>query len=290
MQKLIKLEDFTPEEFRKWQLKLLDILVYFLNFCEEHKLRFYLSFGTCLGAVRHHGFIPWDDDVDVCMPRDDYDKLYDLWDKYADKSKFLCCQTDARQSVGFPMILIRSVDTTCIYPHSKDKDICHGLKIDVEPLDGSPKSKFKVKLQTVYAAIYALFMTQRAPNQTSKTKKIIAKIFLLLFQGHKFRYKIAKLFEKRVKQYKFTDCDNVRILAMKPVPRRWFDKVEYVDFEGYRMPIPADYDEYLRNEYGDYMTFPPLEERTRILSKVVFYDLDNGYEKYKGKYYCVKRN
>lgn len=289
MKGLIKVSDFTPEEFRKWQLKLLDILVYFRDFCQEHNLRFCLSYGTCIGAVRHHGFIPWDDDIDVSMPRDDYDKLYDLWDKYADKSKFLCCKTDEKQSIGFPMILIRSVNTTCIYEHSKDKDICHGLKIDVEHLDGSPKSKFKVKVQTVYAAIYALFMAQRVPNQTNKTKKIIAKIFLILFSGHKIRYKILKYCERKIKRYKFSDCDYVRFLALRPIPRKWFDDVKYVDFEGYSMPIPIGYDEFLKDEYGDYMSYPPVEKR-KPLTEVHFYDLDNGYEKYKGKYYCVKNN
>lgn len=80
-QKLISVKDFTPEELRKWQLKLLEILVYFRDFCNEHNLRFWLAAGTCLGAVRHKGFIPWDDDLDVQMPREDYDKLIELWIK-----------------------------------------------------------------------------------------------------------------------------------------------------------------------------------------------------------------
>ena len=79
MNKLIYLKDVSPEELRRWQLKILDILVYFKDFCEKHNLTFYLSYGTMLGAVRHNGFIPWDDDIDVSMPREDYDKLYDLW-------------------------------------------------------------------------------------------------------------------------------------------------------------------------------------------------------------------
>ena len=80
MEKTIDLKDLTPDELRKWQSKLLEILVYFRDFCSEHNLRFMLSGGTCIGAVRHHGFIPWDDDIDVAMPREDYDRLFELWD------------------------------------------------------------------------------------------------------------------------------------------------------------------------------------------------------------------
>ena len=89
-QKLISVKDFTPEELRKWQMKLLEILVYFRDFCDSHNLRFYLAGGTSIGAVRHHGFIPWDDDIDVQMPRDDYEKLLKIWDKEADTSRFVC--------------------------------------------------------------------------------------------------------------------------------------------------------------------------------------------------------
>ena len=100
-EQLIDLRDFSPEEFRKWQLKLLEILVYFSEFCEAHDLRYYLASGTCIGAVRHHGFIPWDDDVDVAMPREDYNKLCELWERDADKTKFVCCKSDKNQMSKF---------------------------------------------------------------------------------------------------------------------------------------------------------------------------------------------
>ena len=87
--KLISVKDFSPEELRKWQFKLLDILVYFRDFCDSHGLRFFLAGGTCLGAVRHNGFIPWDDDVDVQMPRDDYEKFLEIAPKELKKEYFL---------------------------------------------------------------------------------------------------------------------------------------------------------------------------------------------------------
>ena len=88
--RLISVKDFSSEELRRWQMRLLEILVYFRDFCEAHDLKFMLAAGTCLGAVRHHGFIPWDDDLDVQMPREDYDKLVKIWNEEADTSRFVC--------------------------------------------------------------------------------------------------------------------------------------------------------------------------------------------------------
>ena len=111
------------------QEKQLNILKYFIKVCEKHNLQYFLVGGSTLGAIRHKGFIPWDDDIDVGMPREDYDKLVGLWDKYADKSRFRCERTDENRSVMFPMTVVRSVNTTCIYDHSVNKsDICQGLK------------------------------------------------------------------------------------------------------------------------------------------------------------------
>lgn len=288
--KLIDLKDLSPEEFRKWQLKLLEILVYFSRFCEEHHLRYYLASGTCIGAVRHHGFIPWDDDVDVAMPREDYNKLCGLWEKYADKSKFVCCKSDMNQCQSFPMIVIRSVNTTCIYPHSKDMDICQGLKIDIEHLDGVPNNSFLRWRQKTLAKLLCFFRAQRVPNKSrySKFIKTTAKVLLFVFPTNKIRCFIGDYLEKQISKYKFEDCEYVRYLACALRPRKAFDKAVYVDFEGYPMPVPAGYDEFLRAEYGDYMKLPPVEKRIPE-TKCSFYDLDNSYLKYKGIEYLVKK-
>lgn len=286
---LISLANLSPEEFRKWQLKLLDILVYFRDFCIEHKLKFCIAAGTCLGAVRHKGFIPWDDDVDVIMPRKDYDRLFDLWEQYADKSKFQCCKTTETQSCGFPMIVIRSVNTTCIYEHSKDWNICHGLKIDVEHFDAMPRGAFNQFLQNVFAKGLALFRAQRIPNQKSKSTQTLSKILLNIFSSSKVRYKISIFCEKQIKKYNIENADYVRYLVEKPIKKEFFEELIWVDFENTTMPIPKKYHEYLSIQYGDYMQLPPVEKRKPI-TKCLFYDLDNSYLKYKGKYYCTNNN
>ena len=165
--KMMSIVDASPEEIRKWQLALLGILVYFRDFCESHNLKFYLAGGTRLGAIRHHGFIPWDDDVDVQMLREDYDKLIELWNKEADTSRFVCQVTTDKVCSRFPMATIRSVNTTCIFDHSVNDDICQGMKVDVEFLDVVPKDKFKKVLHSFYCRIRGLYTAQRIPRRAS---------------------------------------------------------------------------------------------------------------------------
>lgn len=286
--KLISVKDFTPEELRKWQLKLLEILVYFRDFCEEHNLRFMLAGGTCLGTVRHKGFIPWDDDVDVQMPRDDYEKLIRIWNQEADTSKFVCDVTTKNYCSKFPMAVIRSVGTTCIYDHSIDSDICQGLKIDVEFLDGVPNGKISRKINLFCAYILALFRSQRIPARASKIKTIGSSILLGLFPSNSLKWTISRICEKRIMKYKFDDHDVVRYLFCSLQEKSAFEEIVYSEFEGYKMPIPVGYDSYLRSAYHDYMQLPPENKRKPATDNLFFYDLDHSYLDYKGKYYCVK--
>lgn len=289
-QKLINVADFSPEELRKWQLKLLEILVYFRDFCEAHHLRFFLASGTCLGAVRHNGFIPWDDDVDVQMPRDDYEQLIKIWNKEADTSRFVCSVSDEKQCSRFPMATIRSVNTTCIYDHSVNDDICQGLKIDVEFIDGTPKSSLGKKINKGVAKVLALLRAERVPARQPLMVKIVTRTILTLVPTHKLRWKLSCLLEKRIKKFKFDkNTEYVRYLGCSLKPRKCFDDVAYFDFEGYKMPVPSGYHDFLTQGYGDYMQLPPEEKRKPVTKNLVFYDLDHSYLDYKGKYYCVNK-
>ena len=264
-----------------------EILMDFDAFCKEHHLEYHLSYGTLLGAVRHGGFIPWDDDVDVSMPREDYEKLYNLWKSDPKNTDFSCCKTQKGNCIYFPMTLIRHNNTTCVYEHSKDFDICHGMKIDVDFLDGVPSSRILQIKQKFFARLYGLFVTQRVPNLASKLVRFIAWSLLKIIRSNKMRDKIWMYSEKQMKKYHFKDCDYVRYMGSPISKREWYDDVVYFDFEGYKMPVPIGYDIILRREYGDYMQYPPVDKRKPI-TKVVFYDLNNSYKKYKGKYYCEK--
>lgn len=290
MKDLISVKDFSPEELRKWQMKLLEILVYFRDFCESHQLRFYLAWGTLIGAVRHKGFIPWDDDIDVQMPREDFEKLIAIWNNEADVSKFVCSVTNKNECSRFPMAVVRSVDTTCIYDHSIYDDFCQGLKIDVEFLDVVPNNMVERKVNKVLSYILALYRTQRLPRRESFVKTLISGIFLVLCPTRRLRWWVSVLCEKQIRKYNpGHEGDSVRYLTCSVSPLSCYSDVKWVDFEGYKMPIPIGYDTILRNEFGDYMQFPPENARKPATDNLVYYDLDHSYLDYKGKYYCVKK-
>ena len=278
----------------KIQEKMIYILIYFHEFCEKNNLRYFLCGGTCLGAVRHKGFIPWDDDVDVFMLREDYEKLQDLWEKNADTKRYSCVRSNEKVNIRHSAIEIKDNNTTFINKHSADLDINHGLMIDVVPLDGVPKSKLKKALQMIDSMIYCCFNFQRLPEHKGKLTYYATKLALGVFRSPKIRYKLWSSAEKRLSKYGTENCDTVAsfgegatIMRMH-FPKKWFLNPAYLEFEGHSFLCPEDYDQYLKITFGDYMQLPPEEEQIPRHNSL-FIDLDNCYTKYKGIHYCVKK-
>ena len=273
------------------QSKLLEILVYFQQFCEEHGLRFVLAGGTCLGAVRHQGFIPWDDDVDVFMLRDDYEKLAGLWEQYADTERYACVRSNDKVNIHHTATEIKDSNTTFINRHSVDSDIHQGLMIDVIPLDGVAKRRFSRIHQMIHSMIYCCFNFQRLPEHKSKAIYVATKIALTVFRSNKIRYKIWKYSERQLAKYSIAEHDIVAsfgegtTIMRQHFPKEWFLNPGYATFEGHVMPVPADTDKYLTISYGDYMKLPPPEEQI-CRHDAVFIDLEHSYKQYRGiKYY-----
>lgn len=283
--------NFTKEELRQLQLKSLDILVYFRDFCKENKLNFCLCGGCCIGTVRNKGFIPWDDDIDIFMPREDYEKLKNIWNEKADINRYSYCITDEKNYYRNLFATINDNNTTFIKTHQIDLDINHGIVLDILPLDGCPDSNLKRRCQIFWALIYSLFCAQVIPMSHGKIVTLLGKVILGCVQSKKLRYRIWKFAEKQMTKYKIKDCNNITELCSGPYymtkqyPKEIFEEVIYMDFEGELMPVPKGYDIYLKIAFGDYMKLPPKEKQVPH-HDVVFCDLLNSYKKYKGKYYC----
>lgn len=277
-----KLYEFTPETLRKLQLKELDTLVYFKEFCDKNNLLFYLCGGCCIGSLRTGGFIPWDDDIDILMPRDDYEKLYKLWDN--DKhERFKLLRTDEKIFTGNIFTTIVDTETTCVKANQAHLDIPFGIMMDIFPIDGCPKGKFKRTMQKLNAMIYSLFLAQIVPENHGGIMALGSKFLLSIVKSPKAREKKWRNAERRMSKYKISDCEYITELcegvhSMQPeYPKEWFASAVYREFEGLQMPIPVGYDPYLKKAFGDYMKLPP-EDKQKPHHDMILVDTERSYK------------
>lgn len=273
-------------DLRKLQLKSLEMAKYFVKFCKENNLLCYLCGGGAIGTLRNKGFIPWDDDLDFFMPRDDYEKLYKIWNKKANTKKYSLVKSCKNLVDHNLFITIRDNETTAIKPYQKGIDISHGVALDILPLDGCPSSKFKRKMQIFWALIYSLFCAQVIAQKHGKVKKFISKSLLKIVSSSKIRYKIWKFSEKQMTKYKIEDSKLITELCSGPYymkkiyKKQWFTDNLYLDFEDTKMPVPIGYDGYLKEAFGNYMKEPSKEKQIPH-HDLEFLDLDNSYLKYE---------
>ena len=288
--------DITTKDIttKKLQEKLLEILLYFDGFCRENNLRYYLCGGCLIGALRHKGFIPWDDDIDVFMPREDYEKLGQLWKTKGDTSRYCYCRTDKQTLYHHGGASIRDQNTTMINKHSANLDICHGLALEAIPIDGCPESKLSRAFQLYNAFVFNLFNVQRLPDNKGRFFRFISMFILGIVRSPERRFKIWKKAQARMTKYRWDECKHVTELigSIRGMLLRHqkgdFDSAVYLEFEGHMLPAMKGYESYMKKIWGDYMELPPEEQR---VSKhdLVHLSIDEPYEKFKGIYYCVKK-
>lgn len=274
---------FLVTEKRKkiWAIEL-DIYQKFAEVCKQHDLTFWGDGGTLLGAVRHNGFIPWDDDLDVIMPRKDYNKLMELGTRVFDEPYFLQTpHTDP--NYGYSFAKIRNGNTTCIPEVFTKAGFNHGIHIDIFPLDELDLNTFehdKAKI-TEHIMRCSSFMKRNSID--------------LLNQ------KQMENFHKYWTDYPAKEYDEIQRIASNPAYRgsdyvanctvtslkssaqiwkaSWFNKTIMHQFETIEIPMPYKIDERLKAQYGNYMEFPPVEQRGKWHPDVLW-DPDTCYTEY----------
>lgn len=243
----------------------LDILLKFDEFCKHHKLKYYLAGGTLLGAIRHKGFIPWDDDIDICMPRPDYERAIKLFRILDNRYKLRSNHID---NFSAPFAKLVDLDTRVISRIS-DSNIELNLWIDIFPVDGLPENINAVK--RIYKKCYFYRGMLRLYDLKSIDDKRIVKRMIkhilkplsLLIGRNLF---IDKL-EKVATQYKYEKSKYVGVITWglygigERMLKSEFEKSVKVDFEGHKFPAFSCWDSYLRGLYHDYMQLPPIEKR-----------------------------
>lgn len=287
------MEKLTQDELKKLHSLTLTMTQEFVHFCNKNELTCYLCGGGCIGAVRHKGWIPWDDDLDLFMPRKDYERVIKLWPEQMANSRYKLELSDEKHIDGNLFFVIRDCETTYIKPYQVDMDITHGIVLDVLPLDGYPNKKIERKWQCFWALIYSLYCAQMVPVNHGQLISGIAKFMLLIVPNKKIRYKIWKYAERQMTKYRIEDCDGITELCSGPgymknwYPKEAFEGALFLPFENTKLPVPVGYDAYLKTAFGDYMKLPPAEKQVAS-HDVSFMDLDNSYKLYKGIQYLVK--
>lgn len=283
------------QQMKEIQQINLQMAKYFVSFCEAHGLTCYFCGGGCIGAIRDQGFIPWDDDLDFFMPREDYEKLAQIWQQEHSDSRYVLLRASQTYNDHNSFTTIRDRETTFIKTYQADLDIPHGIAIDIFPLDGAPDSKFARKMQKMWALVYALFCSQVVPKaKHGKLKVWLSRCLLRLFSSAKSRYRIWSFAEKQMRKYPFEKAKYVTELCVGPkymgniYCKEDFASAIWVSFEDTNMPIPVGYDRYLRQVFGDYMTLPPKEAQVSHHDSV-WIDPQHSYQIYKYQYYLSKK-
>lgn len=274
------------------QEKMLGLLCELIRVCDENGLTYWACGGTCIGALRHNGFIPWDDDLDVYMPRNDYEKLWSLRDSF-EKGKYVLCRTTKEKNYHHRVQQLVDVNTTFINCRSVDEDIEHGVYIDIIPMDACAPSRLSRISQIFHSIRFSVYNIQCLPEfHGGKVFRLMVSAALKLVPGSQRRYKIWTKSEKKMTRWEWASAKKVVELAastkvlLNPYPKEWFSGVRKHRFEDIEINLPSGVEDYLHQVFGDYMTLPAESER-HPRHNTVLIDLDNSYENYKGKYYCV---
>lgn len=281
-------------QLRQVQETSLGLAKYFSDFCDKNGLLCYLCGGGAIGSIRHKGFVPWDDDLDFFMPRNDYEKLMVLWKTQEDEGKYILLRANKEYNDRNSFTTLRDKNTTFIKTYQKDLDISHGIQIDIFPLDVAPTKNYQRKIQKFWALVYAIYCSQQIPQNHGRFFAELGKALLNLAPTKRNKYHVWKFAEKHMMKYNSQNTGFVTELCVGPrymgnvYPQEDFLAAEKVPFEDTMLPIPIGYDDYLSNVFGDYMQLPPKDQQVAHHDSV-YIDPDNSYKKYKGIYYLTNK-
>lgn len=256
------MKELSLQELKEIEFNLLKV---FDAFCKENNIRYYLSHGTLLGAIRYKKFIPWDDDVDLLIPREDYDRMLTLFED-TDRYRLFAFEKDPQYR--YPIAKLCDMTTRKV-ENNIDNGVVLGVDIDLFPLDAWDDDLEKAKKEAAYIQknMYGLSLSKlKKPGATGFLKNTAVRLLMISYKMRGSQYFIEKI----IKASKNPQKENSRYLGCKAwcvygakgiIPAEVFSKTADIEFEGEVFPSPADWDRYLTCLYGDYLPEPPKEKQ-----------------------------
>lgn len=256
---------FNPDgsDLRRQQLRMVDLLLELDRICKRHGIKYWLIGGTLLGAVRHQGFIPWDDDMDVQMLREDYLRLMDILPK---------------ELPATMAIQNRATDPNYFYQYAKLRDRRsrieeglgydrvfkeHGIFVDIFPIDRHPRQLQRLSIETIGHCYKIL------KRKSKDDRQLMRRVMPIVRFNEWVVYPLLRLVS-RITKGPYLDAFGVPYIV-----ERHIDDILPLaekDFEGHRFPVPHDADKVLRDQYGDYMQLPDLSKIMPHVSKITIED------------------
>ena len=243
----------------------LDILKVFHAFCVENNIRYFISHGTLLGTIRYKGFIPWDDDVDVLVPREDYNRLISL---FKDSDQYRLFAFEKNSNYLYPYAKLCDMTTRKV-EGSYNNGVELGVDMDIFPLDAwgddIEQAKKDVKRIRKYMSLMGLAKLHK-PDSVNPLKRFIKGIVMAYCKIMGSQYYVKKLIEESTKHQSEKSCylgDKAWCVYKERdiMPAEIFSEAIEVEFEGETFFAPVGYDAYLTNLYGDYLPEPPKEKQ-----------------------------
>lgn len=254
-----------PDDLRKMQLIQLEMLIEVDRICKKNSIKYSIIAGTLLGAVRHKGYIPWDDDADVALLRPEYERFYKACETDLDHSRFYFQNHSNTPEYRWGYGKIRRKGTEFIRKGQEHMPYESGVFIDIFPLDNVPNNTMIRKIHNFSCTVVRKLLWSKVGAKSDSNKFMRALYSVLAIIPKDFIFFLYTLLKKTSNKRK---TKLVRILTF-PTPdngyygyyRRWYEELDSFEFEGYQFPGPKEYDEYLSFKFGNYHEPPPLNQR-----------------------------